>query len=253
MSEEVVIVGCGNPVRGDDGVGPYIIRKLWDLGVPPYIKLFDGGTSGIDTISHIRGAKKAVFIDACKTEDPPGTVYELPLEEIQEFPDPREGNLHSIRWFEAVAIGREILKEEFPRECIVYLINGSNFGVGSYMSEDVKESAKKVVSLLRERYMKDLRETYEVEITPDGYIIFPADFSEKYLRGYMNIVVLPKGFELHITPVQRPAHGGLLLKHFNSRGDRAALVWEILPPGKVHGKKKAVWFGEERTLVVSLI
>lgn len=253
MPRDIVIVGCGNPVRGDDGVGPYIIKNLWERGVPPYIELFDGGTSGIDVIFHIKGAKKVIFIDACKTEDKPGTVYELPLKEIEELPNPREGNLHSIKWFEAIAIGKEILKESFPRDCTVFLINGKNFEVGAPMSDEVKVAAREVINIIINKYIRDLRETYEVEITPEGYIIFPSELSEKHFKDYMNIVVFPKDMKLYITPVKRPAQGGLLLKRFNKKGDRAALIWEILPPGNVYGKKKAIWFDEEKTLIVSLI
>ena len=44
----VLVVGCGNLLRGDDGVGPVLIRHLWDRGVPEGAKLVDGGTAGMD-------------------------------------------------------------------------------------------------------------------------------------------------------------------------------------------------------------
>ena len=250
--KDLVIVGCGNPIRGDDGVGPYIIRRLWEEGVPPNVELVDGGTSGLDVIFHIKGAKHVLFIDACFTEDEPGSVYQLPLEEIEELPDLRGGNLHSIKWFEAVTIGRNILREDFPKNCEVILINGKNFGVGEPISEDVKMSAEKVVEHIKENYFSQKREVYTVEITEDGYLILPSQLSEKHFKDYINITVIPKGMSLYITPVKRATFGGILLKRINKNGERAALIWELLPPGKVSGKKKAVWIEEEKTLVVSL-
>ena len=41
-----LIIGCGNLLRGDDGVGPVLIRHLWDRGLPPYVRIADGGTAG---------------------------------------------------------------------------------------------------------------------------------------------------------------------------------------------------------------
>ena len=44
-----LIIGCGNLLRGDDGVGPILIRRLWEIDrLPPHIRLADGGTGGMD-------------------------------------------------------------------------------------------------------------------------------------------------------------------------------------------------------------
>ena len=40
-----LVIGCGNLLRGDDAVGPTLIRHLWDQGVPDDVELVDGGTA----------------------------------------------------------------------------------------------------------------------------------------------------------------------------------------------------------------
>ena len=60
---DVVIIGCGNLLRGDDGVGPVLVRHLWERGVPDGAKLVDGGTAGMDVAFQMRGAGRVVIID----------------------------------------------------------------------------------------------------------------------------------------------------------------------------------------------
>ena len=64
----VLVVGCGNLLRGDDGVGPVLIRHLWDRGVPDGARLVDGGTAGMDVGFQMRGAQRVVIVDACVSQ-----------------------------------------------------------------------------------------------------------------------------------------------------------------------------------------
>ncbi|HQV19515.1 MAG TPA: hydrogenase maturation protease, partial [Gordonia sp. (in: high G+C Gram-positive bacteria)] len=45
---EVLVIGCGNILRGDDAVGPILVRTLYSQGVPDSVRLIDGGTAGMD-------------------------------------------------------------------------------------------------------------------------------------------------------------------------------------------------------------
>ena len=63
----ITIIGCGNLIRKDDGAGPILIRKLWDLGVPSNVRLADGGTAGMDVVFQIGKAEE--LIDGSGTGD----------------------------------------------------------------------------------------------------------------------------------------------------------------------------------------
>lgn len=60
---DVLVVGCGNLLRGDDGVGPILVRHPWERGVPDGARLVDGGTAGMDVAFQMRGAGWVVIID----------------------------------------------------------------------------------------------------------------------------------------------------------------------------------------------
>ncbi len=130
----VVIVGCGNLLRGDDGVGPVLIRELFDSGLPEDVTLVDGGTAGMDVAFKMRGAIEAILIDASSTGSPPGTIFKIPGEEVENLP-PLEGiHSHAFRWDHSLALAHWMLGEEFPAKVTVFLIEAENLGIGEPLS-----------------------------------------------------------------------------------------------------------------------
>ncbi|MEZ5285145.1 MAG: hydrogenase maturation protease [Vicinamibacterales bacterium] len=80
-----LIVGCGNILRGDDAVGPVLVRHLWERTLPPHVICADGGTGGMDVAFKMRGMDEVILVDACATGAEPGTLYEVPGEEVEQL------------------------------------------------------------------------------------------------------------------------------------------------------------------------
>lgn len=134
---DTLVIGCGNLLRGDDGVGPILIRQLWELGLPEGMRVADGGTAGMDVAFKMRGADHVIIIDAARTGSAPGTIFQVPGKELENLP-PLEGiNLHAFRWDHALAFGRWLLKDAYPRRITVYLIEGACFEHGEPLSPPV--------------------------------------------------------------------------------------------------------------------
>lgn len=146
---DIVVIGCGNLLRGDDAVGPTLVRLLWDRGVgsgvvDDGVVLVDGGTAGMDVSFKMRGAKKVIIVDASSTGSPPGTVFEVPASELEELP-PLDGfHSHSFRWDHALAFGRWLLGEEYPSDVTVFLIEAEQVDFGAALSPSVETSMQLV-------------------------------------------------------------------------------------------------------------
>jgi len=154
-STRTLVVGCGNLLRGDDAVGPVLVRHLAALGTPPGVRLADGGTAGMDVAFAMRGQDTVVVVDASTgSGHPAGTLYRVPGERLEELPPPEGRNLHAFRWDGALAFARWLLKEDYPREVVVYLIEAQSLGHGDPLSPVV------------ERTMKDLADRLLVELGP---------------------------------------------------------------------------------------
>lgn len=80
MSESAttLVIGLGNPLMGDDGLGLAALARLsehWRL--PPTVSLLDGGTWGLNLLPPIEGARQVLFLDAVRAGRRPGTLVRL--------------------------------------------------------------------------------------------------------------------------------------------------------------------------------
>ena len=76
------VIGIGNLLRGDDGIGCRVISELEKLDLPPDVDVVDGGSGGIGLISLFEGAEKFVLIDAVDMKQEPGTIIQLTKDQL---------------------------------------------------------------------------------------------------------------------------------------------------------------------------
>lgn len=266
---QIVVIGCGNLLRGDDAVGPITIRHLWTTGVPDGVTLVDGGTAGMDVAFKMRSARLVILIDAAATGATPGTIYEVPGREIEQLP-PLEGmHSHQFRWDHALAFGHWLLGDDYPDDIVVYLIEIEQTTPGAELTPSVDRAMREVAELVRHRWEaalavpepdldpgppddpSDTPSGLAVEITDDGDLRMSAEIADEFFPASA-MVAVPRGDELWLMPLVGPESGGLLLKQRNRRGDRSALIWEALPPGTSTGLRPAVWDAANGAMRVSL-
>jgi hydrogenase maturation protease len=78
----VLIVGIGNLLLSDEGVGIHAVSCLSQQELPPDIEVLDGGTSGADLVDYLAGRVKVIVIDAASGNGPPGTIYRCKASEL---------------------------------------------------------------------------------------------------------------------------------------------------------------------------
>jgi hydrogenase maturation protease len=82
---DTIVVGLGNLLLKDDGVGVHTIQALEKEALPPTVELVDGGTSTLNLLSYFMGCPKIIIIDALQAGLPPGTIYRLTPEDIPRY------------------------------------------------------------------------------------------------------------------------------------------------------------------------
>ena len=73
-SISVLVLGVGNVLMGDEGVGIHTLRTLESSPVPDGVRLLDGGTAGINLLDDIQSVRVVVMIDATRDGRPAGSV-----------------------------------------------------------------------------------------------------------------------------------------------------------------------------------
>lgn len=82
----IVIMGVGNLLLGDEGIGVHAVRALEARAWPPHVSLLDGGTGGFHLLSVFGDCDVLVLIDATLDGRPPGTVSVIEPRYASDFP-----------------------------------------------------------------------------------------------------------------------------------------------------------------------
>lgn len=148
---QIAIMGFGNPVRSDDGIGMYVIEKLKEhIGENDSINIFDMGTAAFEVLFGLKGHQKIILVDAViNTNEPVGTLFKVPAEEVMRAPqeDPMVF-LHGMKWDQALSYAKKILQDDYPKDIEVFLIAVENTKLEIELSDKVREAGDKVINLI---------------------------------------------------------------------------------------------------------
>ncbi|MEK6479967.1 hydrogenase maturation protease [Catalinimonas sp. 4WD22] len=152
ITKKTVIMGFGNPVRRDDGVGVFAAQQLMkEMKGEDKVKVLDMGTSAFEVLFQLRGFEKIILIDAVvHSGEPAGTVFRMPAEKVKASiqEDPLVF-LHAMKWDQALSYARKILRDDFPEDITVYLVAVDDTAMDDHMSEIACEAAQKVIALVK--------------------------------------------------------------------------------------------------------
>ena len=111
------VLGLGNLVHSDDGVGVHAIQGLQlDSRVPPGVVLLDGGTQGLALLPHIAGIDRLLVIDAIDAGEPIGTLLRFEGAALSGLPG--KASIHQLG-FADLMIALQLLGEP-PGEVVVF-------------------------------------------------------------------------------------------------------------------------------------
>ena len=137
----VVVIGVGNPDRGDDGAGPAVARQvraaLTAGGLPQSrdIRVLECGGEASTLMEAWDGAPTVILIDAVRSGTPPGHVHRIDAH-CQPIPDSGvRPSTHAFGVAEAMALGRALGR--LPARLILYGIEGKAFDAGTGLSAEV--------------------------------------------------------------------------------------------------------------------
>jgi hydrogenase maturation protease len=221
--------------RSDDGVGVVVAQTLLTrlkANPRPYVRVFDAGTGGIEVMFQARGCRKLIIIDASRTGAEPGALFRVPGSELTTQHEPTY-SLHDFRWDHALAAGRKIFPDQFPRDVTVYLIEAASLDLGLELSAPVRAAAERVLSDLQREI--DTYEPTQPAAAPmeqwaevaRGNIYLSRESCDTFLPGTRAIALLQREARILILPLTTESGSGLLLKIRNARGDRVIHAQEF--------------------------
>ncbi len=140
----VVVVGVGNTLFKDEGIGVHIIHELEKLGLPEGVKVFDGGTSGLSLIDLMKETPRVIFLDAAEMGRKPGTVMRFTPEEVKMASD---GNfsLHEAGLPEVFLLASFL---GVSPDVIIFGIQPKEIGWGIGLSQELRREVPEIVKVV---------------------------------------------------------------------------------------------------------
>ncbi|HKZ84645.1 MAG TPA: hydrogenase maturation protease [Anaerolineae bacterium] len=89
-AKQTLVLGLGNPLRGDDGLGPAVIRWMQARGLPRGVTAIDGGTRGLDVLLTLAEYRRVFIVDAAGVGRAPGEWLRLVLRSPRPNPRTRQ-------------------------------------------------------------------------------------------------------------------------------------------------------------------
>ena len=135
--KNVAIIGIGNILLGDDGVGPYLVRVIeasYEFG--PNVQVLDVGTPALDFIDNLVGLDALILIDSVENDRPAGTITLYRREDLLKAGVGIRMDPHSP------ALAESLLTAEMlgmcPKEVLLVGISGKSYDSGCELSPEVK-------------------------------------------------------------------------------------------------------------------
>ncbi|WP_343707244.1 HyaD/HybD family hydrogenase maturation endopeptidase [Flavobacterium sp.] len=94
---EILVLGIGNYLMGDEGVGVHFINRIDKAKFPENISFIDGGTGGFTLIPYIENHKKVIIVDATMDGKEEGTITLLKPRFSQDFPTALSGHNFGLK------------------------------------------------------------------------------------------------------------------------------------------------------------
>lgn len=144
-----LILGLGNPLRGDDGVGVAVIAALRTAGLPAGVDLLDGGTPGLEIVLLLQGYRRAVIVDAADVGREPGEWLRFTREEVVLGSGDlgQMGAVHTAGLAEALRLGEAL--RVLPEEIVLYGVQPLEVGWEPGLSDAVAAAVPAVCAAVQ--------------------------------------------------------------------------------------------------------
>lgn len=142
------ILGAGNLLRTDDGLGVHVIRALEALSWPPSVDLVDVGTGGLDVVHLLGEASRLCLVDAMQLGKAPGTVYQMSRADVRFTDASAQVSMHGFGLATALELGESLgLRPD------LYLVGvePASLALGEELTPIVRAQVDTVIQILQHK------------------------------------------------------------------------------------------------------
>ena len=147
---EIMIVGVGNRLLGDEGVGLHIIDKLSRIPIPSYVNIIDCGCDLLNLMAYINKPERIIIIDAIRAGGEPGEIHSFDYSRLTAMKI-HLCSAHQVNIVDALRLIKLIYPSLADCEIIIIGVEPKTIELSNDLSKEVSESIVEVTrSVLEE-------------------------------------------------------------------------------------------------------
>jgi hydrogenase maturation protease len=133
-----ILIGVGNPTRGDDAAGLEVARRVTSIATHQAVN------GSYELIDLWEGADEVIVVDAALSDAPPGTVHRFEAANESLPHGVLKTSTHSVGVIDAIEMARSLGR--LPQRMVVYGIEVSDLAPGAGLSDEVEHAVNQLVT-----------------------------------------------------------------------------------------------------------
>jgi hydrogenase maturation protease len=134
MKNPVVVLGLGNPLMADEGIGVHLIERLTKLAAQyPGVDFVDAGTGGLSVLHLLKGRRKAIIIDCAFMDEEPGAIRRFTPDDVRSTKILAHQSLHEADLLHILNLAKQL--DQSPEHVVIFGIQPERVAPGIGLSD----------------------------------------------------------------------------------------------------------------------
>jgi hydrogenase maturation protease len=147
MAKPMVVLGLGNPLMADEGIGVHLVERLAACaGEFPEVDFIDAGTGGLSILHHLEGRRKAIFIDCACMGEEPGVIKRFSPEDVESAKVLAHQSLHEADLLRIIAMARQL--GQAPEQIVIFGIEPQRVEPALGLSPALRDKIDEYLAIL---------------------------------------------------------------------------------------------------------
>ncbi len=148
MKKPIVVLGLGNPLMADEGIGVDLVSRLsQEAARYPEVDFLDAGTGGMTVLHVIEGRRKAVLLDCAYMSEAPGTIRRFSPDDVRSTKVLAHQSLHEADLLQVLALAERL--GQLPEQVVFFGIQPETIEVRQGLSNALRDRIDHYLDAIR--------------------------------------------------------------------------------------------------------
>jgi len=156
--KKIGVIGIGNTLRKDDGIGIILIEKLVEQkeNFSKQLELIDGGTGGMNLLHLLARFDSVIIVDAVNFDGKPGETKTFTLDEIESKKIPVKTSTHESDFLKIIQLSKQL--KECPTNLFIFGIQPKDTSHGQKLSSDLQKNLQSILYNINKEIEKIIKQ-----------------------------------------------------------------------------------------------